>query len=453
MIPLLPWLLGCVHAPPVASAAAPVEPASPPATPAAAPAQDATLQALLQDTRSGNAWERLSRLCDDVGNRLSGSPGYASAVVWAKTELDQAGVHAWTEPVKVPVWVRGEESLTMLTPRPRQLALLGLGGTVGTPGVEGEVAVVHDLSEIGPALKDRIALLDVPMTDGVPTVSHYGTAVVARTKGPSLAAAQGAKAVLVRSVTTRSLYTPHTGALHYEDDAPRVPAAAITGEDADQIARLVERGVPVRLRLALGAQTLPDVDSASVLAEIRGAEKPDEIVLIGAHLDSWDVGQGAHDDGAGVVEVIDAMAHLQKLGVQPRRTIRAVLYANEENGGAGGRAYAQAHAGEKHVAAMETDLGGGRPLSWGATGSPEALAWLARTIAPLGMPLDGEGGGADITPLGPSGALLIGLRPDDSHYFDIHHTNADTPDKVDPAALQEGTAAVAGLAWLLANAD
>lgn len=416
--------------------------------------EDPTLQALLQASRSDlGSYERLARLCDDVGPRLSGSEGYENAVKWAHDVLATDGHKAWTEPVMVPVWVRGEESLEMLAPRPRQLALLGLGGTVGTPGVEAEVVVVSSLDQIGPEVAGKIALLNRPMEDGPPMAPRYGTAVQARTRGPSLAARHGAVAVLVRSVTTRSLYTPHTGGLRYDPEAPKVPAAAITPEDADHIARLVARGVPVRLRLQLGAEERPEVQSSNVLAEIRGSEKPDEIVLIGAHLDSWDVGQGAHDDGAGVVHVIEAMRQIRALGVAPKRTIRAVLFANEENGLAGGRAYAAAHGHERHVAAMESDLGGGRPLGWGATGSPEAMAWLRSHLAPLGLPVADGGGGADLIPLEERGVLVIGLRPDDTRYFDVHHTHADTLDKVEPGALAEGVAAVAGLAWQLANAS
>lgn len=415
--------------------------------------EDATLQRLLLATLAQpTAWDRLARLCDDVGHRLSGSAGYEAAVLWALGELSKDGHKAWREPVSVPVWVRGEESLEMLAPRRASMDLLGLGGTVGTPGVEAEVVVVSALDELGPSAKGKIVLLNVPMAEGVPSAPNYGAAVRTRTRGPSLAAAQGAVGVLVRSITTRSLYTPHTGALGYDEAQPKIPAAAITHEDADQIARLVARGIPVRMRMALGAQTLPDAPSFNVLAEIRGATHPDEIVLIGAHLDSWDVGQGAHDDGAGVVHVIEAMRQIAALGEPPQRTIRAVLFANEENGLAGGKAYFAAHGTEHHVVAMESDLGGGRPQSWGATANPDAMRWLRENLAPLGLSVMEGGGGADISPLEGAGVPVIGLRPDDSHYFDIHHTRADTVDKVDPAALQEGVAAVAGLAWLLANA-
>ncbi len=442
-------LLSCAHraTPELAQGPAPTAPGL------SETVEDATLQALLQATRQGDvAWQRLARLCDDVGHRLSGSPGYEAAVVWALAELEKDGHKAWLEAVNVPVWVRGAESLSMLSPRPRSLALLGLGGSVGTPGVEAEVVVVSALDQLGPQVSGKIVLLNVPMADGVPTAPRYGAAVQARSRGPSLAAAHGAVGVLVRSITTRSLYTPHTGALRYDPAHPKVPAAAITLEDADQIARLVARGVPVRMRLTMGAEQRPDAPSSNVLGEIRGSSAPDEIVLIGAHLDSWDVGQGAHDDGAGVVHVLEAMRQIRALGVAPKRTVRAVLFANEENGLAGGRAYFAEHGHERHVAAMESDLGGGRPLGWGASASPEAMIWLRETLAPLGLPVTDGGGGADISPLAEVGVPVIGLRPDDSRYFDIHHTEADTLDKVDPTALQEGAAAVAGLAWLLANA-
>ena len=397
------------------------------------------------------AYQTLASLCDDVGNRLAGSAGMAKAEAWGLARFTADAHKSWQEEVMVPHWVRGAESLTLLSPVERPMALLGLGGTVAADGLEADVVLVRSLAELGPAVQGRIALINMPMADGVPTGPNYGAAVVARTQGPSLAASFGAVGVLVRSVTTRSLYTPHTGALRYDEAQPKIPAAAITVEDAEQLSRLLDRGVPVRVRLTLSGETHPDALSHNVLAEIPGAEHPEQIVLIGAHLDSWDVGQGAHDDGAGVTHVIEAMRQIAALGVQPKRTIRAVLFTNEENGLAGGRAYAAAHADEIHVAAVESDLGGGRPLQWRASGTPEQLAWLGLAAGPLGLPVGEGGGGADISPLGPSGTLLIGLSPDDSHYFDVHHTHADTLDKVDPVALAEGVAAVAGLAWQLAN--
>ena len=252
-------------------------------------------------------------------------------------------------------------------------------------------------------------------------------------------------------MTTRSLASPHTGGTWFKDGEPQIPAAAISTEHADLIARLAERGIPVRVRLEMGAHWEADQATHNVVAELPGRELPDEVVVIGGHLDSWDVGQGAHDDGAGIAQVIEAMRILASMD-PPRRTVRAVLFANEENGLRGGKAYFAAHGEERHVAAIETDLGGGWPLAWGATGTEEQLAWLGATAAPLGLPVSSPGGGADISPLKKSGTLVVGMRPDDSHYFDVHHTHADTVDKVDPASLREGAAAVAGLAWLLAEA-
>ena len=301
-------------------------------------------------------------------------------------------------------------------------------------------------------MRGHIVLLHSEMQQRTPAYKGYGEAVWARGSGPADAAKHGAVAALVRSMTTRSLGSPHTGGTFFDDGEPQIPAAALATEQADMIARLVDRGIEVEVRLQMDAHWEADQATHNVVADIPGSERPEEVVLIGGHLDSWDVGQGAHDDGAGVAEVVEAMRILATMP-PPRRTIRAVLFANEENGLRGGKAYYEAHGEEVHVAAIETDLGGGWPLSWGATGSDEQLAWLGKEAAPLGMPVASPGGGADISPLKQNGTLVVGLRPDDSHYFDVHHTWADTLDKVDPASLREGSAAVAGLAWLLANAE
>ena len=416
-------------------------------------------QVLLSLARAeqGQTYARLVSLCDDVGHRLAGSPGLEAAVVWGEAGF-QADSHesVAAEPVRVPVWTRGEESLTVLAPRAQRIAMLGLGNSVGTGDapIEAEVVVATSFEELGPHVEGKVVLYDVPMGTTPPMIQHYGGNVGFRTRGPSQAARHGAVATLVRSVTTRSLYTPHTGATFYDPAAENIPAAAITSEDAGWIHRLVDGGTTVRVRLEMGARMAPEEGlSHNVLAEVRGSEYPDEIVLIGAHLDSWDVGQGAHDDGAGVVEVMEALRLIRGLEQAPRRTIRAVLFTNEENGLRGGKAYAAAHGGEVHVAAIESDLGGGWPISWGASGTDAQLSWLREAAGPLGMPVAKGGGGADISPLKASGVLRIGLRPDDTHYFDFHHTPADTVDKVDPASLAEATGALAVLAWQLANAD
>jgi hypothetical protein len=417
-------------------------------------ADPVTRQLVEQARGEGRAWSKLSSLCTDVGHRLSGSSGMEKAVRWAESTMAAEGLtKVWTEPVQVPHWVRGAEKLSMLSPQVRELSMLGLGSSVGTPGVEAEVVVVDDWEQLGPHVKGKIVLYNVPMPEGVPAGPHYGATVGYRLRGADKAAAHGAVGMLIRSITTRSLYTPHTGTLYYSGKQPRIPGAAITVEDAELIARMIASRQRVRLRLEMGAQTHKDAQSHNVLAEIRGSDRPEQVVLIGAHLDSWDVGCGAHDDGAGVVEVMEAMRLIALQEGAPRRTIRAVLFTNEENGTRGGKSYASEHEGEQHVAAIECDLGGGRPLSWGASGTAAQMAWLRAAAAPLGLPVNDGGGGADIRPLKDQGTLLIGMRPDDSHYFDIHHTRADTLDKVDPQALSEATAALVSLTWALANAE
>ncbi|MES2639055.1 MAG: M20/M25/M40 family metallo-hydrolase [Myxococcota bacterium] len=412
---------------------------------------DPTVERLLAAARADTAaWELLADLCDGIGARPTGSPALARAVEWGVARFTALGLaNVAAEPVTVPVWSRGAESLVMLAPHAEPLELLGLGGSVGTPGTEAPVVVVNSFADLGPHVAGKIVLFNHPMEEGTPTINRYGTAVAYRSQGASKAASYGAVAALVRSVTTRSLNTPHTGGMRYVDNLPRIPTASITTEDADRIARMTTKGQEVRLRLTMGAKAQPDAPSHNVVAELPG--ETDELVLIGAHLDSWDVGQGAHDDGAGVVHVIEAMRHLAALGVTPKRTIRAVLFTNEEFGLRGAFAYDKAHGAEKHVAAVESDLGGGRPLGWTATGNPADIAWLGRSLAPTRLDVLGLGGGADISPLETRGVLVIGLAADDERYFDIHHTRADTVDKVDPKALAEGVGQLAALTWRLAN--
>lgn len=415
---------------------------------------DPTLARLLTAARtSGHAYTALGALCEQYSRRFAGTQALIDAAVWAKGVWERDGVSVHLEPVNVRHWVRGAESLKMTAPFTRDLAVIGLGGTV-SGNVTASVVVLRSFDELGPQVKGKIVIYDVPMSQGVPSIEHYGDAVAYRSQGASNAAKFGAVGSLTRSVTQRSLYTLHTGGMHYEEGVTKIPSAAITGEDADWIANVVASGADVKLTLNLQSQDLAPVPSWNVVAEIPG--KSPEVVLIGAHLDSWDVGQGANDDGAGVVHVIEAMHviadEVKASGVKPARTIRAVLYANEEFGLDGGVAYDLAHADEHHVAAMESDLGAGVPLSWEATGTSEQLAWLTKTLLPLGMPVEEGGGGADISPLEPRGVVLSGLHPDDSHYFDYHHTNADTFDKINATALAEGAAATAGWAWLVANA-
>jgi Iap family predicted aminopeptidase len=312
----------------------------------------------------------------------------------------------------------------------------------------------EQLEAAGERARGRIVLFDKAMA-AFGEEPGYGTVVKLRSRGASAAARLGAAAMLIRSLGTADYRLPHTGALSYEDDARKIPAAAIAAEDAALIRRLTEGGETVRFRLELGSADHGEVESANVLAEIRGAELPQEIVLIGAHLDSWDVGHGAHDDGAGCVIVMEALRLLSGTGVRPRRTIRGVLFTNEENGLRGGKDYAERHGGERHVAAIETDSGGFAPVGFGVTAGPGGVAMIQELVADLAAidadTVSPEGGGADIGPLRKLGVPVLGLVQDGRRYFDYHHTAADTFDKIDRAALDKNVAAMAVMAWGLAQ--
>ncbi len=411
----------------------------------------------------GHAWARLTELTDGIGPRLSGSEGAEAAVQWAKRGFEADGVKVWLEPVKVPRWVRGEEQGEVLASerfRAHPLSLLALGGSVGTPaeGLTAEVIEATSLEEVatlGEKVKGKLVFFNHTMSQP----SDYGRFAGLRTRGAAVAGKAGAVGVLVRSLATASLRTPHTGAMRYDEDegAPRIPAASVSVEDAELLHRLLAGG-PVRVRLKLGCQTLPDVDSYNVVAEVKGREKPQEVVLLGAHLDSWDVGTGAHDDGAGVVMVMEAARLLATVKPAPRRTVRVVLFMNEENGLRGARAYAEAHAGElaHHVAALEMDAGGFRPLGVVLRAGPGGEALVRPWLRPLealgaGVILPGEAGGADLSPLLPARVPFVGVRVDVARYFDVHHTHADTLDKVDPKDLAQSTAAVTWVAYVLAE--
>lgn len=411
----------------------------------------------------GVAYVRAAQLTDGIGARLSGSAGAEAAVQWALQRFREDGLSVRAEPVKVPHWVRGEERAEVLPARGRSghsLAVTALGGSPATPvgGVTAEVIEVRSLAELhalaGKA-RGKLIFFDHSMsTPGGKT--GYGEASPLRNHGPAEAAKLGAAGALVRSLATASLRDPHTGATTFEDGAPQVPAAAISVEDAALLHRLLQQG-PVQVRLALGCRTLPDVDSANVVADVPGREKPEEVVLLAAHLDSWDLAQGAIDDAAGVAVVMEAARLIARLPQRPRRTVRAVLFMNEENGLAGGKAYAQAHASEaeRHVAALESDAGAGRPLSIGLRAGEGAQALLAPWLAPLetlgAADFGGESGGADIGPLAAFRVPFVGVQQDVSRYFDYHHSAADTLDKIVPADLAQTAAAVAWVAYALAE--
>jgi|SRR6185436_7907661 carboxypeptidase Q len=403
------------------------------------------------------AWDRLAVLTDTIGHRLSGSPALDRAVQWALAEMTRDGLeNVRAEKVMVPKWVRGHESAEIVEPAHHTMTMLGLGDSVGTKseGVQGEVLIVNSFEELdarSASARGRIVLFNVPFT-------AYGETVRFRSAGPSRAARHGAIAALVRAVGPAGLRTPHTGALQYSSDAPKIPAAAIATEDADRLERMVARSGKVVVRLKMDAHFEGDVESANVVGEIRGRELPDEIVVVGGHLDSWDVGAGATDDGGGCVVTWEALRLMKKLNLRPRRTVRVVLFTNEENGGRGGQAYRDQHRDElsKHVMMLESDGGVFRPLGVGFTGS-DAARDTVKAIATLlsGIAADqvsAGGGGADIGPSVQEAHIpALSLDVDGSKYFLIHHTPADTIDKIDPVEMAKCAATVAVMAYVVAD--
>jgi carboxypeptidase Q len=426
------------------------------APPWLAPYRDAASRLLGEALSSDAAWQRLAYLGDTFGHRLSGSPNLEEAIRWAVEEMKRDGLeNVHTEPVKVPHWVRGRESLEIAGAIPQPLVMLGLGNSVGTPpdGVEGDLLVVHNFEQLDAArdrVRGRIVLFNVPFTT-------YSETVRFRATGPSRAGALGAVAVLVRAVGPPGLRTPHTGALAYTEGQPQIPAAAIATEDAARLQRMVDRGTTVRLRLKMEARFLPEADSANVIGEIRGRERPDEVVVIGGHFDSWDVGTGATDDGGGCIAAWEALRLMKKLNLRPRRTVRVVLWTNEENGGRGGLAYRDRHLAElsKHVMMLESDSGVFTPTGFGFSGTEAGRAKvrdIATLLAGIGADAIGSsGGGADIGPSVQQAGIPAMSLEVGGNYFLIHHTPADTVDKIDPLDIARASAAIAVMTYVIAE--
>jgi len=436
--------------------------AAPKETRIPAPALEAAAQLRERALADATAWQVTESLTTEIGPRLAGSEADARAVAWAQAKFRELGFDkVWTEPVTFPKWERRAESARVLGPHAQPLAVTALGGSPGGT-VEGEVVRFADLAALEAApegsLAGKIAFVDYRM-EAARDGRGYGPGGAVRSRGPSLAIRKGAAGFLMRSAGTDSHRVPHTGITRFDEGLEPVPSAALANPDADQLARLLERG-PVRVRLALDCGWDGTYTSYNVIGEITGRSRPQEVVLLGAHLDSWDLGTGAVDDAAGIGITMAAAHLIRQMPRRPARSIRVVAYANEEQGLLGGRAYAERHAGEaaRHVLAAESDFGAGRVYAFN-TGAPEharkATEQIAQALAPLGIEYaPGEGGpGPDIGPLAARGVTWAWLAQDGSDYFHLHHTADDTLDKVDPEALAQNVAAWAVFAWLAAEAE
>ena len=426
------------------------------ANPVAARHQAAADQLIAAALADSAAWNKIAELTDRFGHRISGSASLERAIDWIIERMKAERLdNVRGEPVMVPRWVRGQESAQLVEPRSVNLPMLGLGGSIGTPpgGITAEVLVVTsfaDLKAQADRARGKIVLFDVPFT-------NYGATVQYRGRGATEAARVGAVASMVRSVGPFGMRTPHTGGMGYDSTVTKIPAFAITAEDAAMIHRIHRRGERVVVKVEMAAQMLPDAPSRNVIGEIVGRERPDEIVVMGGHIDSWDVGTGAMDDAGGVVIAWEAIRLMQRLGLRPKRTIRVVGWTNEENGGRGGQAYRDAHRGEmaKHVLAIESDGGVFRPTGFGFTGSDQARA-LIRQIAPLlravgADSIGPQGGGADIGPIMQLGVPGMSHNVDGTRYFWYHHTEADNVDKLDPREVAMNVAAIAVMAYVVAE--
>lgn len=416
---------------------------------------DRLIDAALSDTVG---WDRLAYIVDTFGPRFSGTENLERSIDWIIDEMRADGFDVVRgDTLMVPKWVRGEERLRFYGPHERDLDLLGLGGTVSTPaeGIRARVLVVQSFEELVERADDargRIVVFNAPFTT-------YGETVQYRVRGASEAAKVGAVAALVRSVTPVPRYLPHTGMMRYEENVPQIPTAAITVEDAEWMQRLQRRGQSFELDLFLGGETHPDVPSRNIIMEIQGSELPHEVVVMGGHIDSWDVGQGAMDDAGGSVAAWQAALLMKELGLQPRRTVRIVFWTNEENGLRGAFDYRDRYFDDldNHILAIESDAGVFSPIGFGFSGSDEAF----ETITEVGRLLDRieagritrGGGGADIGPIMREGVPGMGLVVDGTEYFWYHHTEADTLDKLDIDEFNRCIAAMAVMAFVVADME
>jgi len=416
----------------------------------------------------GKSYAWLTDLCTNIGGRVSGSREAAEAVKWSQSVMDNLGIdRVYLQEMMVPHWVRGEKEQGKLIPskgEPIRIATCALGGSIATPdeGITAELIEIKNFEELKKlgekGIKGKIVFYNYPMNPAfISTGSAYGNAVGYRWGGASKAVKYGAVATIVRSMTLALDDYPHTGAMGYNDSLPKIPTAAVSTIGAELISDHLKSDPKAKFSLKMSCKTLPDVKSYNVIGEITGSEFPNEIIVVSGHLDAWDLGDGAHDDGAGCVQAIEVLRLFKVLGIKPKRTIRAVMYMNEENGGKGAEKYAELakEKGEIHIAAMESDGGGFMPVGFGIKSDPEVLAKFAKwdkLFSYYGIHEIKKGwGGADVNKLKDQCKAIIGLRVSGQRYFDYHHNDSDTIDKVNKRELELGGAAMALLAYLISE--
>jgi len=419
---------------------------------------DTSLKIISKSLSDSTAYNRLGYMCDTFGPRLSGSKNLENAINWILKEMNSDGLeNVRGEKVAVPTWIRGKESATLLSPFKKELSMLGLGGSIATPrgGLKAEVIVVNDWDELDSRSNEvpgKIVLFNAPFTS-------YGETVAYRYSGASVAAKHGAVASLIRSIGPWSMNTPHTGVMAYNDDVQKIPNAALTMEDAMMLSRIHDRGNKIIVKLDMNARMVSDRWSHNVLGEIKGSIYPEEVVVVGGHIDSWDVGQGAHDDGGACIASWEVLRLIKELGLKPKRTIRCVMWTNEENGGKGNKGYRDMHLDEmdKHVLAIESDGGVFSPKGFGFSGNDSAreiVEEIHELMKPIGANTISDGGrAADVAPLNDEGVPVMSLKVDGSKYFWFHHTDADTFDKIDFNEFNRCIAAMAIMAYVVADLD
>ena len=429
-------------------------------------ADSVTIRKIYNEALSnGKSYEWLRYLTKQIGPRLSGSTGAQKAVDWTKQVMEQQGFdRVFLQDVMVPHWVRGakEEAFIHIGKQKTTVPIAALGGSVATPpkGVEAQVIEVKSFPELramgADKVKGKIVFYNRPMDPTkINTFEAYGGAVDQRANGATEAAKLGAVGAIVRSMTNVHDDNPHVGGMRYGTGVALIPTAAISTNAADLLSKSLQENPALTFYFKQNCETLPDAKSYNVVGELTGSEKPDEIIVVGGHLDSWDLAEGAHDDGAGCVQAIEVLRIMKALGIKPKRTIRAVMFMNEENGLRGGVQYADLAKknNEKHIAAVESDNGGFTPRGFGIVGKPEQRAKIMNwepLLAPYGLTDIGPGGGgADIGPLAQLGTVLLGFKPDSQRYFDYHHTTVDRFEAVSQRELELGAGSMAAVIYLL----